>query len=144
LNNREDFVNQARENDVNTYASRKVRDENSLEALAAIIAKLQALQARGNSFLQVSKKEIERALSRIPKSNPIQALVQLSSKFDEEKLAVVIGKLQSIETAIQESYADDRKGEEHSAEHYAALIAEIDSVRTQKQAELAQAQADQA
>lgn len=137
LDTREEYVNQARENDVNTYAARKVRDENSLEALAAIIAKLQALQSRGNSFLQVSKKEIERALSRIPKSNPIQALVQLSSKFDEERLATVISKLEQIQGAIQESYADDRKGEERSADHYAALIAEINSLRTQKQADLA-------
>lgn len=79
-------VNNARNIDIQTYETRKQRDSNSLNVLEQIIQKLLALQTRGNAFLQVSKKEIERILARIPKSNPIQALVQLSTKFDPKKL----------------------------------------------------------
>lgn len=88
-----------------------------------------ALQQRGNAFLQVSKKEIERILARIPKSNPIQALVQLSTKFDPERLHLVITKLQTIQAAIQASFIEDASGEDNSKDHYEALIAEINSLR---------------
>lgn len=86
LDAREENVNRARDLDVKTYEVWKQRDQNSLNVLEQIIQRLLALQQRGNAFLQVSKKEIERILKRIPKSNPIQALVQLSTKFDPERL----------------------------------------------------------
>lgn len=90
-----------------------------------IIQRLLALQQRGNAFLQVSKKEIERILKRIPKSNPIQALVQLSTKFDPDRLQAVIEKLQQIQAAIQASSIEDSNGEQDDKTRYDALIAEI-------------------
>jgi len=93
--------------------------------LEQIIQRLLALQQRGNAFLQVSKKEIERILKRIPKSNPIQALVQLSTKFDPDRLQAVIEKLQQIQAAIQASSIEDSNGEQDDKTRYDALIAEI-------------------
>lgn len=140
LDAREENVNRARDLDVKTYEVRKQRDQNSLNVLEQIIQRLLALQQRGNAFLQVSKKEIERILKRIPKSNPIQALVQLSTKFDPERLQLVIEKLQTIQAAIQASFIEDSNGEQADKERYDALIAEIHTVRAQKQQELADAQ----
>ncbi|EAS02353.3 granule lattice protein (macronuclear) [Tetrahymena thermophila SB210] len=140
LQAREDAINQAREVDVKTYEVRKQRDENSLAVLEQIIQRLLALQQRGNAFLQVSKKEIERILKRIPKSNPIQALVQLSTKFDEQRLAEVISKLQTIQAAIQASYIEDANGEVADKQRYDALIQEIATIRAQTQQQLADAQ----
>lgn len=107
-----------------------------------IIQRLNALQQRGNAFLQVSEKEISRILKRIPKSNPIQALVQLSTKFDPERLQEVIDKLSTIQAAIQASYIEDANGEEADKQRYDALIAEIASIRAQKQTDLSNAQSE--
>lgn len=79
-------------------------------------------------------------MKRIPKSNPIQALVQLSTKFDPERLQEVIDKLSAIEAAIQASYVEDSNGEAADKQRYTALIAEIASIRAQKQQDLSDAQ----
>lgn len=100
LEQREALINKARDSDVKTYGTRKLRDENSISAIQTIIEKLKNLEQRGGSFLEVSSREITHALNRIPKSNPIQALVQLSTQFNAEKLATIIGKLETILKAI--------------------------------------------
>lgn len=142
LDDREDAINKARDVDSQAYEVRKQRDQNSLQVLEQIVQRLNALQQRGNAFLQVSEKEISRILKRIPKSNPIQALVQLSTKFDPERLQEVIDKLSSIQAAIQASYIEDANGEDADKARYEALVAEIATIRAQKQADLAEAQSE--
>lgn len=81
-------------------------------------------------------------MKRIPSNNPIKALVQLSTKFDEDKLRVVIQKLRQIEQAVRSGNDEDHDREKQSKEHFDLLMLEIDTIRGEKVRQLSDAQRD--
>jgi len=63
-------------------------------------------------------------------------LVQMSTKFNEAKLKVVIGKLKDINEAIKASKADDELKEAQSEGRFRALIKEVEGLIDRKIARL--------
>lgn len=59
-------------------------------------------------------------------------LVQMSTKFNEAKLKVVISKLKDILEAIKASKADDELKEAQSEGRFRALIKEVDGLIDRK------------
>ncbi len=72
LSTREKLLSEARENDIQAFEARQIRDKNAIAALEEIIPSLQNLISNGGGvFLEKSKDEISKILKKIPGSKPL-------------------------------------------------------------------------
>jgi chromosome segregation ATPase len=137
LNEREEIIKEARNNDDEAFQVRQARDGQSLKALAEIIPALELLYAKGGdteAFAQVEKSQ-----KLLEKGSALESLVEVSKKFDPPRLLSAVNKLKQVYEAVQEASINDQQREAESVSKYTALIGQISAVRNQKLEELTNA-----
>jgi outer membrane murein-binding lipoprotein Lpp len=134
LNEREEIIKEARRADDEAFQVRQARDGQSLQALNEIIPALELLYAKGGdteAFAQVEKTQ-----KLLAKGSPLEALVEVSKKFDPPRLLAAVNKLKTVYESVQEASINDQQREQESVSKYTALIGQISAVRNQKMDEL--------
>lgn len=137
LNEREEIIKEARRNDDEAFQVRQARDAQSLRALSEIIPALELLYAKGGdteAFAQVEKSQ-----KMLERGSPLEALVEVSKKFDPPRLLAAVNKLKTVYEAVQEASINDQEREQESVAKFTALIGQISAVRNQKLDELGSA-----
>jgi len=66
-------------------------------------------------------------LSKIGKSNPIAAFMEVASTIDGDKLAVVIEKMQGLLDSMQASLVEDTANEQASAAAFLGLVNDLEA-----------------
>jgi chromosome segregation ATPase len=134
LNEREEIITEARRADDEAFQVRQARDVQSLKALNEIIPALELLYAKGGdteAFAQVEKSQ-----KLLERGSPLEALVEVSKKFDPPRLLAAVNKLKTVYEAVQEASLNDQQREAESVSKFTALIGQISAVRNQKLDEL--------
>jgi hypothetical protein len=134
LNEREEIIKEARRNDDEAFQVRQARDQQSLRALNEIIPALELLYAKGGDTEAFA--QIAQAQKLLQKGSPLEALVEVSKKFNPDQLLGAVNKLKQVYEAVQEASLNDQQREQESIGKYTALIGQIDAVRNQKMDEL--------
>jgi len=105
--------------DAAAFAARSVKTEQTIEALQMIIPKLKSLAPRSAADALIE-------LSKIGKSNPIAAFMEVASTIDADKLAVVVDKMQELLDSMEASLVEDAANEKASAAAFAGLVNDLD------------------
>ena len=66
-------------------------------------------------------------LSKIGKSNPIAAFMEVASTIDGDKLAVVVDKMEELLESLQASAVEDAENERASAAAFAGLVNDLEN-----------------
>jgi len=122
LNEKEQIVRADRVTDHDDYNFRVLRTEETIEALNMILPKLRSLSSQSMEMAFVE-------LSKIGKSNPIGAFMQIASTIDEGMLKATIEKMEELLESLAASLEEDQIHEIQSQADYEMLLIEIAAVR---------------
>jgi len=114
------LVKKDRRADAQAYAARVRNTEQTIEALDMILPKLKAIGSQSNAEVLVQ-------LSKIGKSNPIAAFMQVASSIDKNKLANVVEKMEELRNSLQASLEEDAQAETASKKGFKKLVADLEN-----------------
>jgi chromosome segregation ATPase len=114
------LVKKDRKADEAAYASRVRNTEQTIEALDMILPKLAAIGSQSNAEVLVQ-------LSKIGKSNPIAAFMQVASSIDKGKLGTVVEKMTELRNSLQASLEEDATAEGNSGKAFKKLVADLEN-----------------
>jgi chromosome segregation ATPase len=113
------LVKRDRKADANAYVNRVRNTEQTIEALDMILPKLAAIGSQ-------STAEVLVQLSKIGKSNPIAAFMQVASSIDKNKLGTVVEKMQELRDSLQASLEEDATQESNSGKSFKKLVSDLE------------------
>lgn len=114
------LVKKDRKADKAAYANRVRNTEQTIEALDMILPKLASIGSQSNAEVLVQ-------LSKIGKSNPIAAFMQVASSIDKNKLGTVVEKMTELRNSLQASLEEDANSEANAKKSFKKLIADLES-----------------
>jgi len=88
-----------------------------------VVEKLSTIAPEGSAEAALAE------LAKIGNTNPIMALVQISSTFSKEALENVINKMVELKESIAASLEDDKVNEQNAIADFRSLLGEIELTR---------------
>lgn len=119
LDARDLALREEREQDAFNYAARQAQLAEVLEAIDLIIEKLGGITPNSNADAVLAQ------LNKIGKSNPILALAQVASSFNEESLRRVNEKLETLRESLEATVAENEAEEDKAIADFEATIGEL-------------------
>jgi chromosome segregation ATPase len=118
-----------RQEDIEDYVRRVAEQRQVVEVLSQIISSLSQIALNGGASL-IEKKEIMQKLTSTKYTEPLLALVDLSSTFDPAFLRNVIVRLEHIRDAITESIEQDQEDEEEAKLNYDNIHGQLEDIQS--------------
>lgn len=119
LDARDLALREQRETEAFNYAARQAQLAEVLEAIDLIIEKLGGISPDSNNAAVLAQ------LNKIGKSNPILALAQVASTFNEESLRRVNEKLETLRESLENTVTENDAEEERAIADFESTIGEL-------------------
>eukprot|EP01015_Nassula_variabilis_P004535 TRINITY_DN1315_c0_g1_i11.p1 TRINITY_DN1315_c0_g1~~TRINITY_DN1315_c0_g1_i11.p1 ORF type:complete len:370 (-),score=101.07 TRINITY_DN1315_c0_g1_i11:56-1165(-) len=123
LGNREQFLRNDQQHDEADFAARLSQINSVVEALDLVLPRLRNIRGDGD------EQEALIQLAKIGKSNPINALLQVSATLDPRSLVIILEKLEQLRESLSGAADENRENLEEARTDFSRLVGELNNVR---------------
>eukprot|EP01017_Pseudomicrothorax_dubius_P025028 TRINITY_DN2668_c0_g2_i1.p1 TRINITY_DN2668_c0_g2~~TRINITY_DN2668_c0_g2_i1.p1 ORF type:complete len:380 (-),score=127.46 TRINITY_DN2668_c0_g2_i1:56-1195(-) len=121
-------LEEAHAEDTKEFTQRIGEQRQVAQVLTTIINDLtEKALSSASSFAEEHSRQFKSS-SLVEMTNPISALVDLTSTFDLEAVKIIIGKLEQLKEAVEASIQDDEESQARSTKTYELMIEKMQQI----------------